>query len=194
MLITGDLGGTKTHLAIFSAETGPHQTLFEAKFASGDYATFEGLVHEFLSQTTLSAEITDGCFGVAGPVVEGRAKITNLPWTLDERELAKALDLEEVKLLNDLEAIANGIPLLEAKDLYTLNIGAPEPNGPFAVIAPGTGLGEGFATWDPEADRYQAHDSEGGHTDFAPSTVMSRDSRNRKGWRRNWQSSPTRRR
>jgi glucokinase len=103
---------------------------------------------------------------VAGPVVAGRAQITNLPWVIEESRIRQALGLDSAVLLNDLEAIANAVPVLEADDLHVLNAGQPEEHGSIAVFAPGTGLGEAYLTWNGE--RYAAFPSEGGHTDFAP--------------------------
>jgi glucokinase len=107
---------------------------------------------------------------VAGPVIESRIEVTNLPWLLDARELEEKLSLSPVRLLNDLAAIANGIPSLEPGELHTLQPGEPDSEGALAVVAPGTGLGEAFLTWDIEDGRYRPHASEGGHTDFAPMT------------------------
>jgi glucokinase len=104
--------------------------------------------------------------GVPGAVVDGRIKGTNIPWVVDECELVTSLGVRAAYLLNDLEAIAYGVPLLGAQDLCVLNAGTPRPHAPIAVVAPGTGLGEGYLTWD--GARYRAHGSEGGHTDFAP--------------------------
>ena len=165
MLLAGDIGGTKTNLDIFSLKDGPSVPLVEATFPSARYPTLEAVVREFLSRIDLT--VNQACFGVAGPVVNGRATITNLPWEMEEAQLARTLELEAVHLLNDLESIANAIPLLEADDLYTLNDTAPAPEGAIAVIAPGTGLGEAFLTWD--GSQYEAHPSEGGHADFGPS-------------------------
>jgi len=164
MLLAGDIGGTKTSLAIFSSEAGPRAPLVEATFPSADYASLEALVREFLSLVDLKVERAS--FGVAGPVVGGQATVTNLPWVIRETQLEEALNLSPVRLLNDLEAIANGVPVLEPADLHTLNEGQPAPGGAIAVIAPGTGLGEAFLTWD--GSRYRAHASEGGHASFAP--------------------------
>ncbi|MGB9880643.1 MAG: glucokinase, partial [Anaerolineae bacterium] len=136
----------------------------EATFPSARYPHLEAIVREFLSQVDVPVE--HACFGVAGPVVGGRSEITNLSWIIDGRELQKALNLSSVRLLNDLEAIAWAIPLLEPKDLHTLNAGQPIAGGAIAVIAPGTGLGEAFLTWD--GTRYRPHATEGGHADFAP--------------------------
>ena len=163
-LLAGDIGGTKTDLAIFASDRGPRAPLAEASFQSPRYAGLETLVQEFFEKVRLP--VAAACFGVAGPVVAGRARVTNLPWVIDEGRLRETLRLDHVQVVNDLDAIAHAIPLLEADDLETLNPGTPVPGGAVAVIAPGTGLGEGFLTWD--GARYRAHPSEGGHTDFAP--------------------------
>jgi len=164
MLLAGDIGGTKTNLAVFSTEAGPRAPLAEASFPSREYPSLEEVAREFLSQVDLQVE--RATFGVSGPVVGGQATITNLPWVMQETQLEEDLNLAPVRLLNDLEAIANGVPFLEPSDLRTLNEGQAAPEGALAVIAPGTGLGEAFLTWD--GTRYQAHASEGGHTSFAP--------------------------
>jgi len=164
MLLAGDIGGTKTSLAIYSPEAGARAPLSEATFPSTQYPNLESLVREFLDQVDVPVE--RATFGVAGPVVGGRATITNLSWVIDEAELQSALNLSTVRLLNDLEAIGYGVPFLEPEDLHTLNEGQPVSGGAIAVIAPGTGLGEAFLTWD--GTRYRSHATEGGHTDFAP--------------------------
>jgi len=164
MLLAGDIGGTKTNLAVFSPEDGPRAPLAETTFPSADYPSLEALVREFLAQVSLPVERAS--FGVAGPVVASRATITNLPWVMEEAQLQEALDLSSVRLLNDLAAIAHAVPFLEPADLHTLNVGQPTLGGAIAVIAPGTGLGEAFLTWD--GTRYRVHASEGGHADFAP--------------------------
>jgi glucokinase len=168
MLLAGDIGGTKTNLAVFSPDAGPRVPLAEATFPSADYPSLEALVREFLAQLDLKPERAS--FGVSGPVVAGQATITNLPWVIDKTQLQAALNLSFVRLLNDLEAIAYAVPLLEPADLHTLNEGQPTPGGAVAVIAPGTGLGEAFLTWD--VSRYRPHASEGGHTDFAPTNPL----------------------
>lgn len=164
MLLAGDIGGTKTDLAVISTEKGPRAPLAQARFQSDDYPGLEPMVREFLAQAKLS--VSHACFGVPGPVVGGRARLTNLPWVLEETALRDALNLRAARLLNDLEAIANAVPHLGPGDLQTLNTGTPVADGAIAVVAPGTGLGEAFLTW--EGTEYQAHASEGGHTDFAP--------------------------
>jgi glucokinase len=164
MLLAGDIGGTKTVLALFAPETGPHTPLHQTTFPSNRYGRLEAIVREFLDQ--IDQQIERACFGVAGPVVAGRAEITNLPWVMDEIDLCETFNWESAKLLNDLEAVAYAVPILEPDDIQTLAAGAPVEHGNIAVIAPGTGLGEGFLTW--EGANYRAHASEGGHASFAP--------------------------
>jgi len=168
MLIAGDIGGTKTDLAIYSTEKGPHAPLAQEQYHSADFPTLQAMAQKFLDQTKLPVRL--GSFDVAGPVVDGRVKTTNLPWTMDEASLARDLGLQSVHLMNDLEAVARAVPILRPSDVVTLNHGQPVPNGPIAVIAPGTGLGESFLTWD--GAHYVAHGSEGGHSDFAPTTEV----------------------
>lgn len=167
-VLAGDVGATKTTLAVFSSETGLDSPLVEATFPSGDYPSLESLVREFLSR--VGVRVDRASFGVAGPVVGGRARITNLPWVVDEAGLADALGLSSVRLLNDLLAFAQALPLLQGKDLHTLNEGRREAGGAMAVIAPGTGLGEAYLVWD--GTRYRAYPSEGGHADFAPTSAL----------------------
>lgn len=168
MLLAGDIGATKTHLAVFSSEAGPRTPLTEAAFPSGRYPSLEAIVRDFLTQANLTVE--QACFGVAGPVVSGRATITNLSWVIDARQIQESFHFSSVLLLNDLESIANAVPLLQAEDLHTLHVGQPVAGGAIAVIAPGTGLGEAFLTWD--GTRYRAHATEGGHTDFGPNNEL----------------------
>jgi len=164
MLIAGDIGGTKTDLAIYSRESGPHTALAQTEVHSADYPSLQAMVMEFLAQVKMSVDVAS--FDVAGPVINGHVKTTNLPWVLDEETLGHDLDLKAAHLMNDLEAVARAVPALRAEDVITINKGEPVSNGPIAVIAPGTGLGESFLTWDGSA--YLAHGSEGGHCDFAP--------------------------
>ena len=164
MLLAGDIGGTKTDLAIFSPEGGPRAPLARAAFPSAKYPDLATMVREFLD--TARQPVDTACFDVAGPVLNGHAKLTNLAWTLNAEGLAEDLGLRSVTLLNDLQAIAYAIPILGPGDLRTFNRGVPDPTGAIAVIAPGTGLGEAFLTWD--GARYHAYPSEGGHADFAP--------------------------
>lgn len=164
MLIAGDIGGTKTDLAIYSNESGPHVPLAQKEVHSADYPSLQAMVAEFLAQAKISVDVAS--FDVAGPVIDGHVKTTNLPWVMDESSLASDLNLKSVHLMNDLEAVARAVPVLRTVDLLTLNEGEPVLKGTIAIIAPGTGLGESFLTWD--GSQYLAHSSEGGHSDFAP--------------------------
>lgn len=164
MLLAGDIGGTKTHLAIFSLAEGPRRPVAEAVFPSANYGDLAEMVREFAAQTRLPLEYA--CFDVAGPVVGNRAQLTNLPWIVDGAALASAINLRRVWLLNDLQATAYSVPQLTPADLETLNKGEPAEYGAIGVIAPGTGLGEAFLVWTGNA--YMAYASEGGHTDFGP--------------------------
>jgi glucokinase len=164
MLIAGDIGGTKTDLAIYSPESGPHTPLAQSEVHSADYPSLQAMVTEFLAQVKMPVDVAS--FDVAGPVINGHVKTTNLPWVMDERTLANDLGLKAAHLINDLEAVARAVPALSAGDVITINKGEAATNGPIAIIAPGTGLGESFLTWN--GSQYETHGSEGGHADFAP--------------------------
>jgi glucokinase len=167
-ILAGDIGGTKTNLAIFSLESGLGKPLSELSYPSGKYDSLEAIIREFHSHANLP--FSRACFGVAGPVIEGRAQITNLPWVVDAGAIQSAFNLTTVALLNDLESVAYAIPILKAEDIFTLNEGKSIQGAPIAVIAPGTGLGEGFLTY--ACGHYIAHASEGSHTSFAPENEL----------------------
>ncbi len=164
MILAGDVGGTKTYLAVYSDEAHLRTPLAEEKVASDDFPSANALLADFIRRHPLPIDCV--VVGVPGAVVNGRVKGTNIPWVVDERELVAELGLRAAYVLNDLQAIAYGVPLLGPEDLCVLNAGQPQVHAPIAVLAPGTGLGEGYLTWD--GARYRAHPSEGGHTDFAP--------------------------
>lgn len=164
MLLAGDIGGTKTDLALFAPDSGPRAPVRHAEFPSGRYSSLEAIVLEFLAGE--DRPIDRAAFAVAGPVIAGQAKVTNLDWVVDLANLQRALHLDAVTLMNDLQAIALAVPILTADEIATLNEGTPQPEGSIAVIAPGTGMGEAFLIWNDT--RYQAQASEGGHADFAP--------------------------
>lgn len=168
MLLAGDIGGTKTVLALFSSSVSnaPLHPLHLQTFPSGQFSSLEAIIARFLEDKDEPIEAAS--FGVAGPVVNGRSQITNLPWVIDAAAIGQRHQIKKVILLNDLESIANAVPHLQANDLATINEGNAESGGAIAVIAPGTGLGEGFLIWDGQ--RYQAQPSEGGHASFAPTT------------------------
>ncbi len=168
MILAGDIGGTKTRLAVFSRAGGPKSPMAAETFRSAEYNSLEAVIEEFMTREGFDCE--KAALGVAGPVVSGRAKVTNLPWVIERNLLIQAFSLEEVYLLNDLEAIANAVPILEPEDCMVLNDQEPEVGGAIAIVAPGTGLGEAFLTWD--GARYCAHPSEGGHADFGPTDAQ----------------------
>jgi glucokinase len=164
MLLVGDIGGTKTELAIYSNGSDANSPLIRKQFPSADYVSLQAIVRDFLKDAKLS--VNQATFDVAGPVINKSVATTNLPWTLDERSLAADLNLKSVHLMNDLEAVARSIPGLRDSDIVRLNTGEPVPRGAIAVIAPGTGLGESFLVWD--GSHYVPLSSEGGHASFAP--------------------------
>jgi glucokinase len=166
MLLAGDIGGTKTNLALYAADTGLTPRL-QATFKSAEYDNLRAVIADFLEEAKVPVE--RAVFGVAGPVVEGESSITNLPWEISEAGLRKAMGVEDVTLLNDLEATAHGVLHLAEQDLSALN-DAPPRTGTKAVIAPGTGLGE--AVLFHQQGRYHIIPSEGGHADFGPKNLL----------------------
>ncbi|MFP5234531.1 MAG: glucokinase [Acidobacteriota bacterium] len=162
MILAGDVGGTKVHLALYDFISGKLTYKRENRFPARDYAGLEAIVHDFLGGDKPSA----ACFGVPGPVRQGRLRLTNLPWTLDSRELSTNLGIEHVFLINDLEANGYGIAELQPDQIFTLSEGDPSQIGNRALIAAGTGLGEGLLTWNGRS--HTPYPSEGGHADFAP--------------------------
>jgi glucokinase len=173
MILAGDVGGTKVHLALYGFTEGRLAHVRDEKFPSGQYAGLEVVVREFLSRDGAKPEITAACFGVPGPVRDGRLKVTNLPWELDSRVLSRDLGIEHVYLINDLEANGYGIPELAADQVYTLSDGDKSAVGNAALIAAGTGLGEAILVWDGKHHMPMA--SEGGHSDFAARNEMEID-------------------
>ncbi len=160
----GDIGGTKTNLALASVRGNTLQLAQMQSYESQRYDGLAAIVRLFLA--THSAQVERACFGVAGPVLCGQATVTNLPWQLSEDELQQTLGIAHIALINDLTALAYAIPVLLPGDLVTLQAGNVEPTGATAILAPGTGLGEGYLWWDGQ--RYRPGASEGGHADFGP--------------------------
>ena len=166
MILAADLGGTKTVLALFDAAAGVGRPLHEEIFPSREYDSLEAMMGLFLEATR--AKPTAACFGVAGPVVNRSAHITNLPWVINADAIRQAFDIPQVHLLNDLQATAIAVPHLPPDAICTLNVGQRDPTGTIGVIAPGTGLGEAFLVW--TGHRYQSCPTEAGHATFAPVT------------------------
>jgi glucokinase len=166
-ILSGDIGATKTSLAIFLPEAGPQSPIAEKTYPSDDFPNLTEIVRDFLGAEPPPDRAV---FGVAGPVVRGESQITNLPWLISEGEISSKTNIMTVRLINDLEATATAVPHLPPEDFETINEGQAEEHGAIAVIAPGTGLGEGFMLWDGE--KYRAHASEGSHADFAPQSEI----------------------
>ncbi|HLJ85244.1 MAG TPA: glucokinase [Candidatus Angelobacter sp.] len=163
MILSGDIGGTNTRLAFFSETGGRLRMEQELTYPSREHSGLYEIVQLFLSQG--SVKIDAACFGIAGPVLHGRATASNLPWIIDASELSRQLGTESVWLVNDLEAHAAAIDDLSPSDFVALN-SAQSADGNAALIAAGTGLGEAGLYWD--GTRRRAFPCEGGHTDFAP--------------------------
>jgi glucokinase len=160
-LIAGDVGGTKTLLRCVEANG---ETSFEARYDSTKYATFDLVLREFLAR--VEGAIDAACFAVAGPVLGGRAEITNLGWVMEEDALRRAFSIAHVSLINDFYAIALGVPHLRDHDLLSLHAGTRDRTAPIAILGAGTGLGEAIVTWANGTHHPIA--TEGGHADFAP--------------------------
>src|ERR1700732_2514116 len=171
MILAGDIGGTRTRLAAFNTEGNKLQCVVEKAYPSQKRGGLSEIVAEFVK--TEGIPVQRGCFGVGGPFRRGRSKISNLPWTIDSRELAAQLKLDSVGLINDLEAYAYGIDALESKDLVTLREGSEHAEGNRAVISARTGLGVAGLYWD--GFRHHPFGCEGGHTDFAPRNEVEVD-------------------
>lgn len=162
-ILAGDVGGTSTRLAYFEAGAQGLVVLAEGRYLSREHTSLIEIVRRFAKQHGLVAE--KACFGIAGPILEGRVRTPNLPWNIESVELAEVLSLPQVQLINDLEANTYGISALKQQDLLTLNPGVADPAGTIAVVSAGTGLGESLAYWDGIGHRPLP--SEAGHADFA---------------------------
>jgi glucokinase len=165
MILAGDIGGTHARLAFFDTSNGRLQLINEKEYPSREYSGLGQIVSTFIDQKPQPVDAA--CFGIAGPVREGRAQVSNLPWgTVDSYGLAREINVRSTFLINDLEASAWGLSVLDAVDLVPLKAGSPNPIGNQAVIAAGTGLGEAGRMWDGR--QHQVFACEGGHTDFGP--------------------------
>jgi len=168
MILAGDVGGTKVDLALYSFEQGKLAPVIDKKYPAREFPSLQAVVEDFLRTARPAEPITSACFGVPGPVRNGRLKLTNLPWLLDSRDLSRELNIEHLFLINDLEANGYGIPELSPDKILTLSSGDPSVVGNRGLIAAGTGLGEAVLVWDGR--RHLPLASEGGHSDFAPRT------------------------
>jgi glucokinase len=171
-VLVGDIGGTNTRLALFR----DREKAFERTYPSQEQSGLDVAVEHFLAEArkSVSQEVNPqrACFGVAGPVENDTSQITNLPWYIDARKLEQRLSIPRVALLNDFQAAALGVTVLEEKHLVPLGGGPRVEHGPCVVTGAGTGLGEAFLVWSPGENRYQVVSSEGGHVDFTPRTSL----------------------
>jgi len=170
MLLAGDVGGTKTLLGLFSAAPDRPKPVDVAEFATLDHDGLESMIESFLKSRKLKAtHIEAASFGVAGQVTEEVARLTNVPWQVDCESVATRVGLRRTYVINDLEALAYGVTVLDEDEMKMLQRGVPYPKGNAAVIAAGTGLGEALLL--NVNGRFVPGASEGGHADFAPTTV-----------------------
>ncbi len=167
-VLAGDIGGTKTSLAVIELEGSQREVLAQEHYPSTAYASLDDVVREFMAAQNPACDYAS--FGIAGPVKDGKCDTTNLPWQIDAQMLADALGFRRVWLINDLEANAWGIGILKEDDIYTLSAGNPDARGNASIISAGTGLGQAGLYWDGE--RHWPFGSEGGHADFAPASKL----------------------
>lgn len=169
MILAGDIGGTSTRLALVQPAGGKVSVVVQAKYKSREHQGLDEIVEAFVTeqqQAGHTEQIEHAAFGIAGPIRGGKVHTPNLPWIVDAAQLAAELNVADVHLLNDLEANANGIPVLQPVDFVTLNAGKPDLQGNAAIISAGTGLGEAGIAFDGK--QLHPFPCEGGHSDFAP--------------------------
>ena len=165
MILAGDIGGTKTNLALYRSTGINMELVRDARFASANYTSFTDIYKEFKGNDT--SFLPDGiCLGVAGPVLNGHVSLTNLNWELDSTAIKNDTGVRQVALINDLEAFAWGLAALQPDDFITIHPGKKDMKGNMAIIAPGTGLGEAGLYWDGSA--FHPFPTEGGHAEFSP--------------------------
>jgi glucokinase len=169
-LLAGDVGGTNTRLGLFEKTPSRPRLVAAREFTTLDFTDLPSMIAAFLRAESLTdVSIESACVGVAGPVMGDTASLTNIPWRVDAHDVARAFGLSRVRLLNDLEAMAYAVPVLDASEIHVLQQGKPAAgNGNIAVIAAGTGLGE--ALLHHVDGRYVAVATEAGHADFAART------------------------
>ena len=165
-VIAGDIGGTKTTVGLFSPGRRRPAAGIVRTYESGAASGLSEILRMFVSEHPVPVETA--CFGIAGPVINGRCRATNLPWEVSEAGISRSFGWRQVKLMNDLAATANAVPLLSCRELHSLNRSRAAPDAPVAVVAPGTGLGIAFLV--PRGRDMVPVSSEGGHVSFAPVT------------------------
>jgi glucokinase len=169
LLLAGDIGGTSTRLRLAPIEDWRSHR-WEKTYASQDFPDLAPVVQKFIAELNISGEVVAACFAVAGPVVEGVAKLQNLAWQLETDRLIKSLNIPNLKLINDFAAVGYGLAHLRPDELHVLQAGEVVADAPQAVIGAGTGLGQGYLI--PVGGKYEVLASEGGHSDFAARTPL----------------------
>jgi glucokinase len=169
MILAGDIGGTKTNLALFDGD--PRTPVRLETFSSREHGSLEEMLATFLPDGPNG--VRRAGFGVAGPVRDGRSLAVNLAWEIDARAVAERFGLESVRLVNDLDANARGLAALHDDDFAVLCPGTPDPAGNAAVLSAGTGLGQ--AVLAREGGGFRVVPGEGGHVDFAPTSGLEVD-------------------
>ncbi len=164
IFLAADIGGTKTHVGIFRPGHKRPRSIVIRTYPSAQWPSLESILRDFLSDYSYRPEAS--CLAIAGPVLGGRAKTTNLPWVVSEARIRRAFGWKRVKLVNDLAGTAMSIPLLRPAELYLLNTGIKQKTGAIGLVAPGTGLGQAILI-KPNSHHFVIP-SEGGHCDFAP--------------------------
>ncbi len=168
-VLAGDVGGTKTNLAIYQVTPQGMKMAQSARYASAEYKSLTSIIQHFLSDYDLQKPHRIS-LGVAGPVLKGKVDLTNLSWVLDQADIARDLGIGKVILINDLESMAYGLAGLQPEDFITIHPGKEQAEGNMAIIAPGTGLGEAGLFWNGKS--YFPFPTEGGHCDFSPRTDL----------------------
>ncbi len=169
MILAGDIGGTKTNLALFSDSSGELKLEINRTYKSSDFSDFYSLLDQFISET--QPKLNKACFGIAGPIINGRCDVTYLPWVIDQKELQEKIGISSVTLINDLAAMAGAIPFLPSTKLETIHTGKEISKGRVGILAAGTGLGQAFLIPD-QRGRFLILETEGGQCDFPARSMV----------------------
>jgi glucokinase len=165
-VLAGDIGGTNARLAVFAADGSTLRSVREHVYPSGQYDSLGTIVTDF--QRGDGTDVGAACFAVAGPVVDGEIKASNLPWVVRTTELAGRIGVARTTLINDFDAVGFGVTRLGPTDIDTLQVGVPDPAGPIALLGAGTGLGQGLVLRErSEPTGVRVVPSEGGHATLA---------------------------
>ncbi|CAI2718096.1 glucokinase [Nitrospina watsonii] len=171
MILAGDIGGTHCRLALFRDAGGALEAVHEARYKSREFENFAAALEKFLAASK-PGSLEKACFGIAGPVQDGRCQVTHLPWVVDVRDLRRTLKLETVALINDFAAQAAAVPFFNDADVAVVQAGEADPTGNIGILGAGTGLGQAILAPVGADSRYLLVESEGGHVDFPAQTPL----------------------